>query len=711
MLTSTSMRWLVVAVSAAMLLAVAAACSSETIEVPGETVVVEKVVTETVEVPGETVVVEKEVIRTVEVPGETVTKEVVKEVMVRGETVVVKEEVVKTVEVPGQTVVKEVVKTVEVPGQTVVVEKEVVKTVEVPGPERVVVKEVPSGKNYVTDPVFGTVVSAPEYGGTLTVARCCDPNLRVDPHPGGPSLSITSGVLEKLALVDWTIDRDTYPFVGGYNAPAYALTGALAESWEISADGLTYTFPIRQGVHWHDKPPVNGRELTAYDVEHSYHRMLGNKLTGTEFSEAEPSPGGGSLVALPFESVEATDKWTVVMKLKEPILAGLDYILDWYNMAIQPPEVVEQYGDDWDWQNMVGTGPYMITDLVPGSSITYNKNPEYWGFDEKYPENRLPYIDEYRQLAMPDNATKLAALRSAKIDFAGPPGGGQLSSVDQAESLMRTNPELVVHTWSERSNANAWLDVSKPPFDDIRVRYAMQMALDLETMNFTYFKGNADTIPRGRVGRAYKGYNVPFEEWPEEIKQYHRYDPERADKLLDEAGYPRGADGIRFKTTYLHLQRFDLGWAELSAAYWRDIGVDVDIELAPDPEYVARQIAGDFGISVFVGGVKAFPVGQMNNFWSGWDRNAVVRDAEYDAWYEAMQAAATIEEQQRLVKQMDMRSIEQFWVLWGPMSPNFTVHQPWVIGYNNEGGFGGRQLAVLFSRLWIDSELKEEMGH
>ena len=100
MRTSTSLRWLVVAVSAAMLLVAAAAC------------------TETVEVPGETVVVEKEVIKEVQVPGETV---------------VVKEEVVKTVEVPGETVVKEVVKTVEVPGETVVVEKEVVKTVEVPG--------------------------------------------------------------------------------------------------------------------------------------------------------------------------------------------------------------------------------------------------------------------------------------------------------------------------------------------------------------------------------------------------------------------------------------------------------------------------------------------------------------------------------------------------------------------------------------------------
>ena len=120
---STSIRWLTLAVSAAMLLVIATACAGETVEVPGETVVVEKEVIKEVQVPGETVVVEKEVIKEVMVPGETVTKEVVKEVEVPGETVVVE---------------KEVVKTVEVPGQTVVVEKEVVKEV--------------AGKKYVTDP-------------------------------------------------------------------------------------------------------------------------------------------------------------------------------------------------------------------------------------------------------------------------------------------------------------------------------------------------------------------------------------------------------------------------------------------------------------------------------------------------------------------------------------------------------------------------------
>ena len=134
--TSTSLRWLVVAVIAAMMLAVATACAGETVEVPGETVVVEK-----------------EVIKIVEVPGETVVKEVIKEVMVPGETVVVKEEVAKTVEVPGE---------------TVVVEQEVVKTVEV-------VKEVPRG------PVGDTTKAV---GAFATIGSNLDP--RADGHkPSG----------------------------------------------------------------------------------------------------------------------------------------------------------------------------------------------------------------------------------------------------------------------------------------------------------------------------------------------------------------------------------------------------------------------------------------------------------------------------------------------------------------------------------------------
>ena len=397
-----------------MLLSVAAACSSETIEVPGETVVVEKVVTETVEVPGETVVVEKEVIKTVEVPGETVTKEVVKEVMVPGETVVVEKvvtetvevpgetvtvevvkevmvpgetvvvekEVVKTVEVPGQTVVvekvvtqtvevpgetvvveKEVVKTVEVPGETVVVEKEVVKTVEVPGPERVMVKEVRAG--YVTDPTTGKAVIAPQYGGTFTFMKPAfgGPGDAIDPAAGATiptrgAGSIIGFVNEKMGIGDWATDRDIFDFNTIY-VPEFVLKGLLAESWDISADGLTYTFHIRKGVHYALNPDseasrlVNGRELTADDVVYSFHRVLG---IGSGFTEVGALDVAGSLGLVPIESITAPDKYTVVFKLTEPYLYTHQTLLVNFHTLILPPEVTKEHGDYQDWRNVVGTG-------------------------------------------------------------------------------------------------------------------------------------------------------------------------------------------------------------------------------------------------------------------------------------------------------------------------------------------------------------------
>ena len=106
------------------------------------------------------------------------------------------------------------------------------------------------------------------------------------------------------------------------------------------------------------------------------------------------------------------------------------------------------------------------------------------------------------------------------------------------------------------------------------------MAIDLETINNTYFGGFAKWEPMGHIGYAFPGWYTPFEEWPEEVKQYYRYDPEGAEKLLDEAGYPRGADGVRFKVTHDHrYPNYDLGYAEIAAGYWAEIGVEVTIQI------------------------------------------------------------------------------------------------------------------------------------
>ena len=692
-----------------MLLAVVAACAGETVEVPGETVVVEKVVTETVEVPGETVVVEKEVIKTVEVPGETVTKEVVKEVMVPGETVVVKEEVVKTVEVPGQTVVKEVVKTVEVPGQTVVVEKEVVKTVEVPGQTVVVTKEVLKvvevRQGYVTDPTTGKAVSAPQYGGTFTYATKSEPP-HGDPNSAHSAGLAIAGVAEKLAIPNWAVDRDVYSFSTQF-IPTEFFVGQLAESWE-QPDPLTYIFHIRKGVRWHNKAPMNGRELTAKDVEYTWHRLLG---LGSGFTEPSTT-GSCCLLPLGFESITATDNSTVVFKLKEPNAVALHMLMAEHLAFIMPPEAIEQYGDLQDWRNLVGTGPYEITDWVQGTSLTHTKVPDYRGFDEKYPQNRLPYIDKLVGLFIKEEATYIAGLRAGRIDYLGFTGGvSDITSVDQIDSLRRTNPEIELLPWWGRAETAYGLDSTKPPFDDIRVRRAMQMALDLKTINATFFKGTARSTPQGITGEGMKGYYTPFDDWPEEVKKGYTYDPEGAKMLLAEAGYPDG-----FETLLTHAQEGDLGYTELVAEYWKAIGIDAEIRVLDRPQWTPLVESGKMeGIFTTVQGMN-HPWGALGQLRfqahsaSVWNLSKI-KDAEIDAKIEAAEATTDIAEQQRLAREVDDFFIEQQFYVWGPQAGKYMAIQPWVIGYNGEVHFAAQHRLVIFARVWIDQELKKAMGH
>ena len=269
---------LLFALAAVLTLLAALACTSEVVkevEVPGETVVVEKEVVRevpvekvvTVEkeiikevaVPGETVVVEKEVIR--EVPVEkivTVEREVIKEVEVPGETVVVEKEVVKEVKVPGETVVvekevikevpvevvveKEVIKEVKVPGETVVVEKEVVKIVEVEKPV-IVEKEV-------------RVVTEVPRGEKVMRARVCCMADSFAPHYTG------SGSIDII-----------YNFIGTHLVRTDSIqkkqTPDLAERWEFADDFKSATYYLRRGAKWHDGAPI-----TARDVAFSYKMFL-----------------------------------------------------------------------------------------------------------------------------------------------------------------------------------------------------------------------------------------------------------------------------------------------------------------------------------------------------------------------------------------------------------------------------------------------------
>ena len=558
-------------------------------------------------------------------------------------------------------------------------------------------------KEMVMDPTTGQMVTAPEYGGTFTHATKGDYPVADTWFQHGPG-ALLAPVVEKLGIADWAIPRDQDSLNSTGPVLGIPLRGQLAESWE-QPDPLTLIFHIRQGVHWHDKAPMNGRQLDASDIEYNLHRVT---ALGSGFTEPSPT---GSIKGLPIESIAATDKWTVVVKLKEPSLGALMWLAIGQTGTILPPEVIKQHGDVRDWRNLVGTGPYMLTDRVEGSSITYEKNPDYWGHDEKYPENRLPYTDSLRTLVMPETATILAALRSRQLDYTGAIGASSITSLDQADSLKRTNPEIVQWPVFGRSETALGFDAVNPPFDDLRVRKAMQMAIDPETMNNAYFKGLGVATPHGWVRRP--GYNIPFAEWPEEVKKGYMYDPEGAEALLDAAGYPRGSDGIRFKTKMTHYQPVDINPMQAEVEYWREIGVDVEIEVVDAPTLVDRiknhTYEGMITSNLAVDWCPPCAVDQSYST-SPWNRPGI-KDSVFDALADAADAAATLEEQQRLVGEADMYAIERHWYLWGPMAPFILAHQPWVKGYNGEFDLGAVNYGLIYARLWIDRVMKEEMGY
>ena len=670
------MRWLVVVAGAAMLMVVAAAC--------GET--------KTIEVPGETVVVKEEVIKEVQVPGETIVVE------------------------------KEVVKEVQVPGETVVVEKEVVKTVEVEkvvaGPERIVVEEVVVEGERYTRNIHGKLVEKPQYGGTIAVAIPYGDVRQFDPWDGQNALWSNGLVLEKLGQMDWAIPPDEYDWTQAGYLALNVVTGALAESWE-QPDLLTTIFHIRPGVYWHDKRPINGRELTAYDVEFSWHRNLG---LGSGFTEPSPYAGSG-ITGLPLESIEATDKYTLVVKASSFTFNTLDELLymGFTGSYVQPPEVINEYGDLRDWRHLVGTGPYELTDVVPGSSLTFTRNPNYWQYDPRHPdlELRLPYADQVKYLQLPDLATRLAALLTGKSAFA---GGQAIPPTEQVLSLQKTNPELVLVRIA-RVTKNPGFRVDRPPFDDINVRIAMQKAVNLDEIVRTYYSGNADPTPVGIAPAGARGIYVPYDEWPEETKWKYEYDPEEAERLLDEAGYPRGADGIRLATTWDVVPgRDDLDMAQLAKSYWEKIGVDVNLNsIADSGVRWERMVSGTYGMSececrsVQWGSPFIMLQGGFHST-KGWEGPSGsvygVNDPTFEALIDDAIATTDREVFLRLANEADMYHIEQMWSLYvPPAADRFVVHQPWLKAYRGELGSGDNDWFKPIPYLWVDQELKKEMGH
>jgi peptide/nickel transport system substrate-binding protein len=531
----------------------------------------------------------------------------------------------------------------------------------------------------------------PTYGGTLTLATNLE-ILHFDPHLGqDPSSELAqSTFLEELGIGDWSVDREKCPFIS-YVPVEYA-KGLLAESWE-APDPLTYIFHMRKGVNWHNRPPANGREFTAYDAEYGWHRML-----GLGHGYTKPAPYFPSHKFTAVTSVEATDKYTLVFKLSEPQPMMLeDITTSAVGDFLACPDVIEQYGDADDWRHAIGTGPFMVEDYVSSGSLTLAKNPNYWGYDELHPENRIPYVDKLLILIIPDDSTRLAALRTGKVD--------RLSGLDlqQAEGLRQTNTEL---QWKEYRGSAVCFNMRNDlePFTDKRVRKTLQMAINLEEIVETYYGGNADLLP-SPVNANLAGIWVPLSEYPEEVQETFSYNPEKAKQLLAEAGFPNG-----FKTSvYVSTARpTELDMAELAKGYWEKIGVDLEINVMETAAATALAYGRKYETMVALWtSMSAQPVGVLTYWYPGIAWNfCMTNDPEFNSLIDAARVEPDAEKRTELFRQANMYGTSQYWYVGFPVRYMYTFWQPWLKGYHGELLLGVSQVSAWMARVWIDQDLK-----
>ncbi len=330
----------------------------------------------------------------------------------------------------------------------------------------------------------------------------------------------------------------------------------LATEWEISEDNLTYTFKLREGVKWHNVPPVNGKEFTSADVKATFDAIL--------------AEGHQSNLLERVTSVDTPDDYTVVLNLSAPFAPLLNNMSSHF-MWILPSEAFEEGYDRAS--TVIGTGPFVMTEREVDVATRYEANPDYWetGFDGE----ALPYLDSFEQVVINDTQQVIAAFQAGEIQLM--TNGLPTELRDQ---LIQDYPEAFYGEWIDAGMGQIGVNMDREPFNDLRVRQAISLAVDREGMGDTIRGGG--TIP-SNVAPAQADFALPEEERNELLQ----YDPERAKELLAEAGYADGLDATLIATDrYGALYTAQTEWLveDLEA-----IGINVTLELLDYATYFGSR--------------------------------------------------------------------------------------------------------------------------
>lgn len=305
---------------------------------------------------------------------------------------------------------------------------------------------------------------------------------------------------------DQFIANNIYDHLVGFDPETSEIVGELAESWEVSEDGLTYTFTLHEGVHWHK----GYGEFTSADVRFSLERIL---------DPATQSPNRTYLEAI--QSIDTPDAYTVVINLSEPsaaFLANLAYRAGWIVNEGAITELGTGYGTD-----PIGTGPFVFSSWQPGAELVLTANEEYF--------LGRPQLDEVVFVPIIDETVAALALEAGDLDLAYIRDGETASQLEQ-------NPDLVVRSAPATRTLSLMLNSQRAPFDDISVRRAVAHALDREQL--VQAVGGLGFPAHAVIAPMFFGYTEDIATYP--------FDPEKARQLLTDAGYTEPVEVTLFYT-------------------------------------------------------------------------------------------------------------------------------------------------------------------
>jgi peptide/nickel transport system substrate-binding protein len=466
----------------------------------------------------------------------------------------------------------------------------------------------------------------PVRGGTLTMVVQPEPPILVSAfNSAGPIGVVSTKILE--GLLSYDFDMNPKP--------------ALAETWKVSPDGKTVTFNLRKGVKWHD-----GKDFTSADVQFSALKVW-NEL----------HPRGRSTFAK-LIAVETPSPGVAVFRLSEPAPYMIS-ALSSYEAQVLPKHLYD--GTDVvqnPYNNKpVGTGPFVFKEWQKGNYILLERNPDYWGKGK-------PYLDKIVLRVIPDAAARSAAFETGEVLL----GGFSPVPLNDVKRLEATG-KFDLETRGYEYLAPMFLlefNLANPYLKDRRVRQAIAHAINKDVLVRTVWFGfgKPATGPVPSVLTQFYTADVPT----------YAFDPKRAEALLDEAGFKRGANGKRFKIIHDFLP-YGADY-QRSAEYVKQalgkVGIDVEIR-SQDTAAFLRRVYTDNDFDLTSNFFYALPdptIGVQRIYWSKNIKKGVpfsnasgYANAEMDALIEAAQVEHDRKKRRQLVNQLQKLAAEDLPVL------------------------------------------------